>query len=116
MDLVDDVENALKHNINILRSLNTAGNLAVNKNNSSKDDALKEFDAAVHKLEEFFLANKIQHSHVNKQLNQEEEIESMKIELARKDNLIQEQARKLAVYQSDLTELKKLQTKVKSIQ
>ena len=40
----------------------------------------------------------------------------MKIELARKDNLIKEQARKLAVYQSDLIELKKLQTKVKSIQ
>ena len=108
-DLVENLENALKSNINILLNDNSE------HSEKSLTDALGSFEESIRKLKSFFIEAQALHKHTRPVNYEQEGIQQMKIELERKDNLIKEQIRKLSRYRAELEVIQEAQVQANSM-
>ena len=114
-DLVDNLESALKSNINILRTARAENSL----DSQRFQDSLQLLQHTTKELGEYFLKMSMGHSNtqaVNGTLTTEkQEILSMQEELNRKTMLIEQQKKNLVQYKSELTRLLRIQNDIKSV-
>jgi len=107
-NLVNDLEKALKANINILLSsdmklCNTQEGL------KSLTNANKNFEDAIRKMKSYFIQSKLLDNTINPEKAEKELINNMKEELQRKDDLIKEQVKKLSRYRVEMEVLQEAQ-------
>lgn len=105
---LENVEKALKSNINILLSTNTKQERSEGPDDTLTN-ALNEFEESVRKLKMFFTQATILHKITNPSYYEQEELKEMQTELSRKDNMIKEQVKKLARYRAELEVLQEAQ-------
>ena len=110
---VDDLEKALKANINILLSSDMKLN-NTQEGSDSLTNANKDFEAAIRKMKSYFIQSKLLDERINPEKAEKEQLNEMKEELQRKDNLIKEQVKKLSRYRVEIEVLQEAQIQAQS--
>ena len=105
---LENVEKALKRNINLLLSTNKENN-TTGESLKGLNDALKDFEGSIQNLKSFFDKSVLLQKNLHPEYYEKQEIQEMKTELNRKDNLIKEQIKKLSRYRAELEVLQEAQ-------
>ena len=112
-NLVDNLEKALKANINILLSSDMKLN-NTQEGSKSLTDANANFENAIMKMKSYFIQSKLLGERINPEKAHKEQLEEMQEELGRKDNLIKEQVKKLSRYRVEIEVLQEAQVQAQS--
>lgn len=107
-NLVNNLEKALKANINIL--LSTEMKIS-NTQEGSKSllTANSNFEDSIRKMKSYFVQTKLFDEIINPEKTDQELCKEMQEELTRKDNLIKEQVKKLSRYRVEIEVLQEAQ-------
>lgn len=111
-DCYADVEKGLKKTINIILSEETEDK-SKEKNNNLQH-AVEDFEQSIQKLQNFFTKSLLTFNYLNPAKKEEDEIQQMKEELARKDTLIKDQMKKLSRYRIELEVIQELQMQART--